>query len=205
MQAHLRAASIVLTVAAGWGLSSRCTRAVEALRPIQPFSEIVGVAPGITASDLLKARPGVEPAAYAGYEESVAGYQIVYHFAGASYFTQESQRPRSGAKLVEIWAAKPLKSNELVTDVWNAQVAHVSGSVEPRPICFSIPPVRSRDLPGFLAIWSRSRDELRIAAVGEPLTPGSGRLVLRWKAKPRRLWPRSFDYPDAWIKIHCPE
>ncbi len=204
MLAHPRAKAIVLSITTVWGLSSSCTRPPEPPPPVEPFSEIAGITLGMKASDLLKARPGTEHAAYAGYEETVAGYNVVYHFAGANSFTQESQRPRSGAKLVEIWAARPLKSNELVTGVWNAQVAHVSGSVEPRPICFSIPPVGSSDLPGFLAVWNRSRDEFSIAAFGAPSAPGNARLVLRWKATPRRLWPRSLAYRDAWIEADCP-
>jgi hypothetical protein len=86
-------------------------RALVSLHPwyqappdVEPFSEVAGVTLGMRASDLLKARTATVPAAYVGYEETVAGYQVLYHFAGASHFTQESQRPAPGAKLVEIWA-----------------------------------------------------------------------------------------------------
>lgn len=128
---------------------------------MRPFSELRGVALGMTAEDLKRARPLALPAPGTGFQELLGDRTITYVIGG----TPEHGPPAGDRRLMEVAAAQASASDSETMVVWREALIGVARRVGEPTRCTTYDNGITR---GYEAGWRTGDLELMLAAYNTP-------------------------------------
>lgn len=145
---------------------------VAATGGVAPFDSLRDVQLGMTARDLARVRPVARPAAYTGYEESIAGFSVAYRIPG-SYSEEQTVSPR--ARILSVSAGRAVDGIASGLAEWRRIVHEAGAKLELLPVCSRVD--TGSGTVGLEAEWRRDGSSFTASLYESAATRGSPHAV----------------------------
>lgn len=142
-------------------LCGACTQSAsvpELAGHVPPLSELDGVTLGMRASTLTSRRPRAIAAPYAGFNETIGRFTVLYEVPGS---VQDGQPPPGRERLASVTVSEALPSADSALVRWRAEMERMSAALHATPRCYS---ARSASRSDWGAVWPRAGAEVFVMA-----------------------------------------